>query len=61
MEALDNGQITKAVCSEIISAIALQLFQSTSHPTPEEYTGVCIKLISMYPVLKDTIGNGYVS
>lgn len=50
MEALEKGQITKAI--HLISA---------THPTPEEYTGVCIKLITTYPILKDTIGNGYVS
>ena len=58
MEAIKSGQITKAVHSNII---ALQLFQHCTHPTSEEYTMVCVKLIATYPSLKDTIGNGYVS
>ena len=61
MEAIKSGQITKAVRSEIINIIALQLFQHCTHPTSEEYTMVYVKLITTYPSLKDTIGNGYVS
>lgn len=61
MAALESGEIIKAVRTEIINAVALQLFQYTTLPMPEEYTGVCVKLITAYPVLKDTIGNGYVS
>ena len=33
----------------------------TQYPTPEEYNEVCKILIQKHPILKDTIGNGYVS
>ena len=61
MEAIKSGQTTKAVRSEIINIIALQLFRHCTHPTSEEYTMVCVELITTHPSLKDTIRNGYVS
>lgn len=61
-EALsEEGVITKALRSEIITMIALGMWQHSSYPTPEEYTSVCRELVLKYPVLKDTHGNGYVS
>lgn len=38
-----------------------QLFAYSDHPTGDEYNTVCRKLVSKYPVLKDTIGTEYVS
>ena len=61
MEAIESGELTKSVRIDIINVLALKVFQYTSNPTSEEYTSVCIRLITAYPVLKDTIGNGYVS
>ena len=61
MQALEKKTITKAVRTEVIRVLAHQMLQHTTYPTSEEYTAVCQKLIAPYPVLKDTIGNGYVS
>ena len=53
--------ITKKVRIKVINMIAFSILGHTERPTSEEYTTVCKKLISKYPVLRDTIGNGYVS
>ena len=56
-----DGVITKTVRSEIITVIALGMWQITTQPTSEEYTSICRALVQKFPVLKDTHGNGYVS
>ena len=61
MQALEKKIITKAIRTEVVRVLAHQMLQQTMYPTPEEYTTVCQKLVATYPVLKDTIGNGYVS
>ena len=61
MERLEKKEITDATRNEIISSIALPIYQQTTHPTSEEYTRVCKMLIEKYPILKDSCGNGYVS
>ena len=61
MEAINLGILTKGMRTEVINMIAVQMLQETLYPKSEDYTEVCRKLVEMYPVLKDTIGNGYVS
>lgn len=61
MERLRRKEVTDASRNEIISAIAIPLYQQTMYPKPEEYTTICKKLVEKYPVLKDSCGNGYVS
>ena len=61
MEHLHNRQITNATRIEIITSIAVPMYQLTTHPTSEEYTSVCKRLVEKYPVLKDSCGNGHVS
>ncbi len=39
----------------------MSLFAYTQYPTSSEYNQVCDRLVQKYPVLKDTIGIGYVS
>ena len=53
--------LTKGVRTEAINMIAFEMLTETSYPTSEDYREVCRKLVEMYPVLKDTIGNGYES
>ena len=60
-QAISDGVITKTVRSEIITVIALGMWQITTQPTSEEYTSICRALVQKFPVLKDTHGNGYVS
>ena len=61
MDNIEQRRVKKGTRTEIISAIALQMWSHTMYPQPEEYNGVCQMLIDKYPVLKDSIGNGYVS
>ena len=61
MERLKSNEITDSARNEIISAIAIPLYQLTTYPTSDEYTSICKSLIEKYPVLKDSCGNGYVS
>ena len=51
----------KGVRTEIITSIAWEIWRYTQYPSPEDYTIICKLLVQKYPVLKDTIGNGYVS
>lgn len=61
MERLKKKEVTDALRNEIISAIAVPMYQQTMYPRSDEYTIVCKKLVEKYPVLKDSCGNGYVS
>ena len=61
IESINLGILTKGIRTEVINMIAVQMLQETSYPTSEDYTEVCRKLVEMYPILKDTIGNSYVS
>lgn len=61
MERLREEVMTDKLRQEIISAIAIQIYQHTMYPSSEEYTTVCRKLIERYPYLKDKVGNGIVS
>ena len=54
-----NGNLLSYI--QCIHSHIYRLFECTEYPTSSEYTDVCKSLISKYPVLKDTIGNGYVS
>ena len=60
MQALEK-MITKAVRTEVVRVLAHQMLQYTMYPTSDEYTTVRQKLVATFPVLKDTISNGYVS
>ena len=61
MEALENRNVTTGVCTEIVGAIAYEVWRYTQYPKKDEYNWVCQALINKYPVLKDTIGTPYVS
>ena len=64
MEAIEKGEkggITKKMRIEIVNMIAFKMLEHTDRPTSEEYTVVSRMLITKHPVLKDSIGNAYVS
>ena len=61
MRAIKKKMVTNSARIEIVTAVAYQLFAITDYPTKQEYDSVCRALITRYPVLKDTIGNGFVS
>ena len=58
---MKSRMITKAVRAEICEILSYQVFAVTEYPTSAEYTAICQGLVTKYPVLKDTIGNGFVS
>ena len=60
-EMYRKSQIVKGVRTEIISSVAWEIWRYTQYPSSEDYTTVCKLLVQKYPVLKDTIGNGFVS
>ena len=61
MENIQRGIITKGTRTEIIQTTAQMMWMNTKFPTSNEYTEVCRMLVTKYPVLKDSVGNGYVS
>jgi len=61
MDSINAKSITKGVRIEIVTALAFEIWNHTQYPSGEEYNAVCTKLVKEYPILKDTIGNGYVS
>lgn len=61
MDSIEEGIITKAIRSEIITVVALGMWQCTTQPTSDEYTSISRSLVQKHPILKDTNGNGYVS
>ena len=56
-----KGEILKGTRTEIVNAIALQMWCHTQYPTSGKYTGALRMLVDKYPVLKDKFGNGIVS
>ena len=59
-ESIDNS-IMKGVRSEIITRLAWEIWQHIQYPSSEDYNKICKMLVQKHPILKDTIGNGYVS
>jgi len=60
-KSIQKGEITKGTRQEIIVSLGWEVWKHTQFPTSEEYNGICQSLVQKHPVLKDTIGNGYVS
>ena len=60
-EGIEKGVITRGQRVEIINVLAHRILAHTEFPSSAEYSAVCQALITKYPTLKDTIGNGYVS
>jgi len=60
-KSIQRGEVTKGVRSEVIAALAWEVWRHTQYPTFEEYNEICQSLVRKHPILRDTIGNGYVS
>ena len=60
-EVIEKGVITRGQRVEIINVLANRMLAHTELPSSAEYNGVCQALITKYPTMKDTIGNGYVT
>ena len=61
MQNIKKGEILKGTRTEIVNAIALQMWYHTQYPTTGEYNGALRMLVDKYPVLQDKFGNGIVS
>ena len=61
MEDITNGDIKRRTRTEIIQTLGQNMWAHTSYPSSHEYTEVCRKLVTTYPILRDAIGNGFVS
>lgn len=59
--ALESGTPTGKARDDIINALATVTMVHTMNPTGSEYNTVCRRLTEKHPVLKDSIGTGYVS
>ena len=53
--------MTKASRSEVIEAVAYKAFAYTEYPLSAEYNAICQALVTKYPTLEESTGNGYVS
>ena len=68
-QALESGKVSLSARTELIGAVAYSVWGYTHYPTGEQYNTICAKVVSKYPVLKDTgypvlkdtIGTPYVS
>ena len=60
-ESIKSGVLTPKAQSEIVHSLATLTMVHTIRPTTNDLNTVCTRLIKMYPILKDTMDNGYVS
>jgi len=56
-EAVKTGIVSSRARREITQVLRTYIIAYTVHPTSEQYTTVCRKLVSKYPALEDTQGN----
>ena len=55
MDASKKEILTKKVQLEVVNVLAMQVFQHTLYPTPDEYTYVCSELLDKHEVLQDKL------
>lgn len=60
-DCIRKSEITRSNRTEIITAMAWEIWKYTRYPTADDYYTICKLLVQKHPTLKDTIGNGYVS
>lgn len=61
MAALTTKRISSNVRAQKSQDVATKMLSSCKYPTSEQYEVVAHKIISTFPVLKDSMGVGYVS
>ena len=54
-------KIKKSTKNEIIESLGHQMWIHTEYPQSAEYTEVCRILVTTFPTLEDSTGNGIVS
>ena len=60
-KAIHTGKMTKNSRIEIIASMYTRMLQFHAYPSPYEYKVACLRLVTKFPTLKDSIGNGIVS
>ena len=58
--ALKRGAPNGKARDDIINSVATAMLVHTMHPTGANYNCICQRLVEKHPVLKDSIGSGYV-
>ena len=61
MAALTTKKISSNVRAQISQDVATKMLSNCKYPTTEQFEIVAQKIVSSFPVLKDTMGVGYVS
>lgn len=61
MAALTSGRVSTNVRSQIVQDVATKMLSYCKYPTREQYDVVALKLVTMYPILNDSMGVGWVS
>ena len=61
MLALTNGRITTNVRSQIVQDVATKMISYGKYPSQDQFETVALKLVTTYPILKDSMGPGHVS
>jgi hypothetical protein len=59
--AIETGLLKRKHRDEIVNSLSTLMLVHTSHPTPEDYTTICRRLVGKYPNLKDKVDSGYSS
>lgn len=55
-DAVKTGIVSSTARREITQVLRTYIVPHTRYPTPEQYTTVCRKLVTKYPLLQDTEG-----
>ena len=59
--AIKIGILKRKHRDKIINSLSTLMLVHTSHPTPDDFTTVCRRLVEKYPKVKDKVDSGYVS
>lgn len=61
MAALTTKKISSNVRAQISQDIATKMLGYCKYPTSDQYEVIAQKIVSTFPVLKDSMGTGHVS
>lgn len=59
MIALTNVRITTNVRAQIVQDVATKMMSYCKYPSTDQYETVAIKLVTAFPILKDSMGPGH--
>ena len=61
MTEISTGVITRTTYNAITQDVTSKMLNYCKHPTIQQVEVVASKIVSIYPVLADTMGTGHVS